>query len=109
MRPLTDHQSAVLAFVRSYIETHGKAPTLAEIADRFDIAGNVSAVRKCLERIVRKGHITIEKHARRGIRLGGTVHKSEPVVTAPPIRSRSPWLVIGDPPVGLYRPIGEVA
>jgi len=73
VRPLTDHQRAVLDFISEQINRNGFPPTLREIGSNFQI-GSTNGVRCLLTAIERKGFIRRKPHLSRGIEL---VHSSE--------------------------------
>ncbi len=60
---LTTRQAEILHFIHLHIEQLGYPPTLREIANKMDIRG-ISAVRKHLDALVRKGHLIRRKGAR---------------------------------------------
>lgn len=60
---LTSRQSDILHFIHAHIEQLGYPPTLREIAQKMNIRG-ISAVRKHLDALVRKGHLIRRKGAR---------------------------------------------
>lgn len=55
MKELTDRQEEVLAFVRTYTEGNGYAPSVRDISIQFDIA--LRAVQDHLAALERKGAI----------------------------------------------------
>ncbi len=61
--PLTHRQAEILHFIQSHIGQLGYPPTLREIARKMDIRG-ISAVRKHLDALVRKGRLIRRKGAR---------------------------------------------
>ena len=81
MRPLTDKQARVLAFVRERIGCDGCPPTVREIAKRFRFA-STSTARAHLNALEKKGYIERHFHASRGIRLTPEVqaHSGLPIV-----------------------------
>lgn len=67
---LTDRQQAVLDHLRQHVTTHGRPPTLWEIADAFGLA-SLNGVVKHLKALADKGFIALEPGRARGIRLLG--------------------------------------
>lgn len=65
---LTDRQQAVLDHLRQHLATHGRPPTLWEIAEAFGLA-SPNGVAKHLKALTDKGFIAIEPRRARGIRL----------------------------------------
>lgn len=56
MNALTDKQSVILDFIKSYIATHGYPPTLREIGDKFGLS-STNGVNDHLKALERKGYI----------------------------------------------------
>ncbi len=70
MEALTDRQTALLAFLRSYQREHGLSPSIPDICRHFGYASPRAAA-KLLEKLVEKAAIAREHGARRAIRLLG--------------------------------------
>lgn len=68
MKNLTRRQTEILAFLKTYQERHGGAPTLQEICDHFDFR-SLSSAQEHLRLIERKGFLTKKPHSSRSIRL----------------------------------------
>lgn len=68
---LTERQNQVYEFIRAFIRERGKPPTLQEIGRALAIR-STNGVYKLLEALERKGYITREPHAARGITLVDT-------------------------------------
>lgn len=68
MIKLTDRQSEILAFIRSYAEETGYPPTRAEIAQKLGFK-SANAAEDHLKALARKGAIEMVPGASRGIRL----------------------------------------
>lgn len=64
---MTPKQLAILDFIRKYIEKHGYAPILQEIADKFVIS-KVTA-RDHLEALERRGVIRRQRYLSRSIEI----------------------------------------
>jgi repressor LexA len=62
-QPLTERQTTILDFVGHYAAVHGYPPTIREIAHHHGIKG-ISAVKKHLDTLARKGHLTRTTGAR---------------------------------------------
>lgn len=67
---LTDRQQAVLDHLRQHLATHGRPPTLWEVAEAFGLA-SPNGVAKHLQALAEKGFIALEPGRARGIRLLG--------------------------------------
>lgn len=65
---LTDRQTDVLRFVRSYLRRHRMPPTIQEIADAFGL-NSANAVVKHLRALEKKGYLEREPNQARGLRL----------------------------------------
>jgi len=65
-KELTDRQQSILTFIRQYLQENGFPPTLREIGKNFGIASTFG-VKRHLEALEKKGYITIESNASRGI------------------------------------------
>lgn len=68
MEPLTDRQSQILEFLQRHIESQGRPPTQAEIADAFGFRGRTAA-RDQLMALARKGYIEFNEGTARGLRV----------------------------------------
>jgi REP element-mobilizing transposase RayT len=68
IKPLTNKQKAVLAFVGQYCHDRGFPPTLREIGQGMDLS-NISAVRGHIIALEKKGYITKEADKARSIRV----------------------------------------
>ncbi|MCU0303173.1 MAG: transcriptional repressor LexA [Thermoanaerobaculales bacterium] len=75
MTYLTERQRDVLEFIEREIDRNGVAPTLREIAERFDFASTASA-QKHIALLERKGFLRREKHQKRGLILADR-HRAE--------------------------------
>lgn len=67
---LTDRQQAVLDYLRQHVATHGRPPTLWEVAEAFGLT-SPNGVAKHLQALAEKGFIALEPGRARGIRLLG--------------------------------------
>jgi repressor LexA len=65
---LTQRQNEAYEFIRDYVDSHSKPPTLVEIGDALGIS-STNGVYKLLQALESKGYIEREKHAARGIEL----------------------------------------
>lgn len=65
---LTDRQEEILIFIQQFTNENGYPPTLREIGKHFQISSTFG-VKRHLEALVKKGHITIESNASRGISM----------------------------------------
>ncbi len=72
-KELTDRQQAILTFIEQYLQENGFPPTLREIGKHFGIASTFG-VKRHLEALEKKGYVTIESNASRGIAV---VHDDE--------------------------------
>lgn len=68
MRPLTDRQSAVLAFIRAHIVEHWVPPTLREIAAHMSIK-STNGVDDHLVALERKGFVVMGHGTARSLRI----------------------------------------
>ncbi|MCL4339434.1 transcriptional repressor LexA [Patescibacteria group bacterium] len=74
---LYSKERQVLEFITQYIQRHGYAPTLIEIAESMGVSA-VSTVHEHLERLVQKGYIKKTAGFERGIELvENKVHANE--------------------------------
>lgn len=79
MKPLTDRQQAVLAFVEEFCERQGYPPTVREVAIRFAIQPRAAADH--LAALKRKGYLHREPGLSRGLSLAS--RSPGPVVEVP--------------------------
>jgi repressor LexA len=63
---LTDRQEDILKFIKQFHSENGYPPTLREIGKRFDISSTFG-VKRHLDALVKKGYLTVESNASRGI------------------------------------------
>ncbi len=63
---LTERQQEILSFISQFREISGYPPTLREIGKKFDISSTFG-VKRHLDALVKKGYLTIESYASRGI------------------------------------------
>src|SRR5437870_3230209 len=68
MRALSDRQQRMLAFIRDYLEDHGRPPTVREIGLAVGIS-STSVVDYNLRVLERDGHLRRERELSRGIEL----------------------------------------
>ena len=73
-KPLTAAQKQCYDFIRDFIETEGRSPTLAEIANPLSRAP--STIHQCVRTLVRKGWL--EKHGSGRSGMSGLVLLPEP-------------------------------
>lgn len=69
MKDLTLKQARILAFVRERLQEIGAAPTVREICT--ETGTGPCTVYRHLEALVKKGHLTKDRYAYRGLRLPG--------------------------------------
>lgn len=67
-KQLTDRQEDILNFIYQFLEENGYPPTLREIGKKFDISSTFG-VKRHLDALEKKGHLTVENNASRGISL----------------------------------------
>lgn len=65
MSELTERQTAILAFITTYIATNGYAPTLREIGEALGLAH--TGIREHLERLETKGFVKLGQKKQRAI------------------------------------------
>lgn len=65
---LTERQRTILNFIEQFREESGYPPTLRQIGKQFGIASTFG-VKRHLEALEKKGYITVENNASRGINL----------------------------------------
>jgi len=63
---LTDRQRDILSFIEQFRSQNGYPPTLREIGRKFGISSTFG-VKRHLDALVKKGYITVESNASRGI------------------------------------------
>lgn len=73
---LYNREKRVLEFVSQYIQRHGYAPTLIEIAKGIDVNA-VSTIHEHLDRLVQKGYIKKSKGFERSIEIIRQVKKGD--------------------------------
>lgn len=73
MTALTSRQQQVYLYIVDYVERHGSAPTLQEIAAHLDVKGNLGVIRH-LQALENKGYIERTSAGSRGIRIIGRSH-----------------------------------
>lgn len=97
---LTDRQQAVLDYLRQHLATHGRPPTIWEVAEAFGLA-SPNGVAKHLQALAEKGFIALEPGRARGIRLLGPNPQAGGMVL--PILGR----VAAGAPIGAAGELGE--
>ena len=97
---LTDRQQAVLDYLRQHVATHGRPPTLWEVAEAFGLA-SPTGVAKHLQALAEKGFIALEPGRARGIRLLGSNPQAGGMVL--PILGR----VAAGAPIGAAGELGD--
>ncbi len=65
-KQLTERQEEILTFIRQFREESGYPPTLREIGKKFGISSTFG-VKRHLDALVKKGYLSIESNASRGI------------------------------------------
>jgi len=65
-KQLTDRQEEILLFIQQFLKESGFPPTLREIGKRFQISSTFG-VKRHLDALAKKGYITVESNASRGI------------------------------------------
>ena len=68
MKTLTPRRQAILQFIRDRVADRGQPPSLAEISEAFGFASR-SVARKHILALTEAGHIEVNPHQARGIRL----------------------------------------
>ncbi len=68
MKPLTSRQQDILNFIEQTLQQDGFPPTIAEIAQAFEVR-STNSIRGHLQALARKGAIELVPAASRGIRL----------------------------------------
>lgn len=72
---LTERQKNILSFIEQFRSENGYPPTLREIGKKFEIASTFG-VKRHLEALVKKGFISVESNASRGISFLKNEHNS---------------------------------
>lgn len=67
-KQLTERQEQILGFIQNFIQETGYPPTLREIAKEFELSSTFG-VKRHLEALEKKGHLSVESNASRGICL----------------------------------------
>ncbi len=70
MIALTPRQQQVYLYIVDYVDRHGSAPTLKEIAAHLGVKGNLGVIRH-LQALENKGYIERTRAGSRGIRITG--------------------------------------
>lgn len=96
---LSPRRRAILAFIRERIVLHGQSPSLAEISEAFGFASR-SVARKHIVALAEAGHIEVQAHQARGIRLVAQPGRAE-LVQVPLMGRVAAGLPI-DPDVGVH-------
>ncbi len=65
---LTNRQQAILSFIRDCIVNDGRAPTIREMCERFEIR-STNGIRDHIKALVTKGYLEKDNMLSRGIRL----------------------------------------
>ncbi len=65
-KQLTERQNEILTYITQFREENGFPPTLREIGKKFSISSTFG-VKRHLDALVKKGYLTIESNASRGI------------------------------------------
>lgn len=73
---LTAKQEQILSFIREFKSRNGYPPTLREIGQQFGISSTFG-VKRHLDALVRKGFISVESNASRGIRFTRSADEEE--------------------------------
>jgi repressor LexA len=95
---LTPRRRAILAFIRERIALHGQSPSLAEISEAFGFASR-SVARKHILALTEAGHIQVQAHQARGIRLAEQAGRAQ--VVQVPLLGRVAAGVPIDPDAGV--------
>lgn len=67
-KELTERQEEILRFIEEFRDSTGYPPTLREIGKKFDISSTFG-VKRHLDALVKKGHLTQESNTSRGLSL----------------------------------------
>ncbi len=86
-KQLTERQLQILGFIQDFIQESGYPPTLREIAKEFEISSTFG-VKRHLEALEKKGYLSVESNASRGICLTkspgeSTVQVNSSVISVP--------------------------
>jgi repressor LexA len=65
---LTDRQQEILTFIQQFTQEAGYPPTLRQIAKQFDISSTFG-VKRHLDALEKKGYLSVQNNASRGISL----------------------------------------
>ncbi|HLF97455.1 MAG TPA: transcriptional repressor LexA [Methylococcaceae bacterium] len=79
MKPLTDRQREILAFIEKTLMQEGFPPTIAEITRAFRVR-STNSIRGHLQALARKGAIELVPAASRGIRLLRPAEEGLPLI-----------------------------
>ncbi len=82
MEPLTKRQAEILAYVTTFIEKHGYAPSYREIGLHFDLS-STATVAEHIESLKSKGYLEHEENLARSLQLTQPSPASESWVTVP--------------------------
>ncbi len=83
---LTNRQQAILSFIRDCIVTDGRAPTIREMCEQFEIR-STNGIRDHIKALISKGYLEKDSMLSRGIRLVENVSRqisSLPLVGSAP-------------------------
>jgi repressor LexA len=94
-QPLTEKQQAILTFIETATERHGRPPTVREIADHFGYR-SPRAVSDHLDALERKGALQRQPGTARGLVV---IAAADPTSPAPPRDAGIP--IVGDVAAGL--------
>jgi repressor LexA len=104
MQDLTKRQRAVLEFIRDFIASDGRPPTLREIARHFRLASTYG-VQRHLDALARKGFIEREPGGSRNIRLSPSLREVTGLPLVGQVAAGAPDLAIEH--LEGYLPLGE--
>ncbi|MDA0578766.1 MAG: transcriptional repressor LexA [Verrucomicrobia bacterium] len=90
MRPITERQREILAFIEETIRLRALAPTIREICDHFGFA-SPRAAQEHLRTLVRKGLITKEPGKARALRV---LHPSDGIPIVGDVAAGTPIMAI---------------
>jgi repressor LexA len=93
MPPLTRRQRQVYSFLTGYQQTHGRPPTLQEIAGHLGISGNLGVLRH-LRALERAGLIMRRAGSARGIVLSASRAAAVPLPVVGTVRAGMPTLAV---------------
>ncbi len=83
---VTEVQKETLAFLKKYIDAHGQAPTVTEMAKAFKL-DSLRSVMQRIESLEKKGLIMRDKFKRRNIRVLGSAAANMGMIEVPVIAS----------------------